>query len=84
MLIDTPYRASIWHAQTPLVFPAGVLREAYAHSSAEGTDDAALVERAGPGVVVRMVDAGAANLKVTRPMDVTIAEAILRARRAPA
>lgn len=83
IVIDTPDRASIWHAQTPQVFPAGVLREAYADSSADGTDDAALVERAGSGVVVRMVDAGAVNLKVTRRLDVTIAEAILRSRVAP-
>lgn len=79
-VIDTPERARHWHAQTPQVFPARVLRAAYADPAAEGTDDAALVERAHPEIVVRMVDAGATNLKVTRPVDVLLAEAILRHR----
>jgi len=82
-VIDTPERATLWQAQTPQVFPAGVLREAYADSRAVGTDDAALVERLGGGLVVRMIDAGPANLKVTRPVDVAVAEAILRVRRLP-
>lgn len=80
VVVDTPDRASLWHAQTPQVFPAHVLRAAYADVSAEGTDDAQLVERAGLGLVVRMVDAGPSNLKVTRPIDVVLAEAILRGR----
>lgn len=81
-VLETPDRASLWHAQTPQAFPARLLREAYADTTAEGTDDAALVERAGSGTVVRMVDAGPSNLKVTRPLDVTLAEAILRSREA--
>jgi 2-C-methyl-D-erythritol 4-phosphate cytidylyltransferase len=80
VILETPDRASLWHAQTPQVFPARVLRAAYADRTAEGTDDATLVERAGLGVVVRMVDAGPSNLKVTRPLDVVLAEAILRSR----
>ncbi|HUG36875.1 MAG TPA: 2-C-methyl-D-erythritol 4-phosphate cytidylyltransferase [Candidatus Limnocylindrales bacterium] len=80
-VLDTPDRSRLWHAQTPQVFPAPVLRAAYADPAAEGTDDAALVERADPSVVIRMVDAGPSNLKVTRPLDVLLAEAILRDRR---
>ena len=79
-VLDTPDRASLGHAQTPQVFPARVLRAAYANPAAEGTDDAALVESAGVGTAVRMVDAGLTNFKVTRPLDVPLAEAILRAR----
>jgi 2-C-methyl-D-erythritol 4-phosphate cytidylyltransferase len=81
-VLETPDRASLWHAQTPQAFPAQVLRAAYADGTAEGTDDAALVEQAGSGTIVRMVDAGPSNLKVTRPLDVTLAEAILRSREA--
>ncbi|HET9947753.1 MAG TPA: 2-C-methyl-D-erythritol 4-phosphate cytidylyltransferase [Longimicrobiales bacterium] len=83
VVIGTPDRAALWQAQTPQVFPAGALRDAYAVEAAEGTDDAALVERARPGFPIRMVDAGPANLKVTRPEDVPVAEALLalRARR---
>lgn len=79
-VIDTPDRAALWHAQTPQVFPAEVLRAAYADPAAEGTDDAALVERVADGVRVRMVDAGPDNLKVTRPGDLGVAEAILLSR----
>jgi 2-C-methyl-D-erythritol 4-phosphate cytidylyltransferase len=79
-VVETPDRAELWHAQTPQVFPASVLRAVYANPSAEATDDAALVERFASGTVVTMVDAGASNLKITRPEDVAMAEAILRRR----
>ena len=75
---STPERASFWHAHTPQVFPAAILRAAYRAGGAGGTDDASLVERT--GTPIRMVDDGAVNLKVTRPDDVPIAEAVLRAR----
>ena len=79
-VLETPDRSAMWQAQTPQVFPAEVLRAAYADPTAEATDDAALVERARPDVAVRMVDAGATNLKVTRAADLVLAEAILRRR----
>ena len=82
-VLDTPDRARFWQAQTPQVFPAMVLRLAYADARAEGTDDSALVERSGSGVRVKMVDAGPSNLKVTRPEDVPLAESILRGRAEP-
>jgi 2-C-methyl-D-erythritol 4-phosphate cytidylyltransferase len=76
---DTPDRSVLWHAQTPQAFPAGVLRKAYA-AGFSGTDDSSLVERIGGSV--RMIDGGADNLKVTRPVDIGIAEVILSARAA--
>lgn len=81
-IVATPERARLWHAQTPQVFPADVVRRAYAAATdgeATATDDAALAERV--GAVVRMVDAGPSNLKVTTPDDLPMAEAILAARR---
>jgi 2-C-methyl-D-erythritol 4-phosphate cytidylyltransferase len=74
-VVGTPDRARFWLAQTPQVFPAELLRRAYAESGADATDDAALVERL--GVIVRMIDAGPRNLKVTHPGDVRIAESFL-------
>jgi 2-C-methyl-D-erythritol 4-phosphate cytidylyltransferase len=82
-VLDTPDRATLWHAHTPQVFPAGVLRAAYA-TGEEGTDDAALVERHDPALQVRLVDDGGSNLKVTRPLDAGLAEAILATRSARA
>jgi 2-C-methyl-D-erythritol 4-phosphate cytidylyltransferase len=79
-VVGTPDRDGVWHAQTPQVFPAHVLRAAYEDPAREGTDDSTLVERVSPGVRVQMVDAGPSNLKVTRPEDIPLAEAILRSR----
>lgn len=81
-VVDTPDRGTLWHAHTPQVFPASVLRAAYERVGAEGTDDAALVELRDPEVRIRMVDDGGSNMKVTRPVDVPLAEALLEARRA--
>ena len=74
LVVETPPRAQMWHAQTPQVFPADVLRRAYAEGR-EGTDDASLVE--GSGAPIRMVDAGPGNFKVTHPEDVRLAEAVV-------
>ena len=72
----TPDRTRIWHAQTPQAFPADLLRRAYAAwDGTDATDDATLVERVGGRVV--MVEGSPTNLKVTRPEDVAIAEALL-------
>jgi 2-C-methyl-D-erythritol 4-phosphate cytidylyltransferase len=78
-VLATPDRTRLWQAQTPQVFPADMLRCAYVAATGEATDDAALVERTGGRV--SMVDGGPSNLKVTRPEDVLVAEAILRGRR---
>jgi 2-C-methyl-D-erythritol 4-phosphate cytidylyltransferase len=83
-IVDTPDRSTLWHAHTPQVFPADVLRAAYASAGEDGTDDAALVERYDPDVRITMVDDGGSNLKVTRPVDVPLAEAVLEARAAQA
>jgi 2-C-methyl-D-erythritol 4-phosphate cytidylyltransferase len=82
LVVETPDRAAYWHAQTPQAFPATILRAAYADPRAEGTDDSALVERSAPELRVMMVDAGPSNLKLTRPADVRLVEALLQAERA--
>jgi tRNA threonylcarbamoyl adenosine modification protein (Sua5/YciO/YrdC/YwlC family) len=74
-IVETPRRARLWHAQTPQVFPAALLREAYEalgdDPAAEVTDDASVVEGAGGTVVV--VESPPSNLKVTRPGDLPLA-----------
>lgn len=74
-VVETPDRNFLWHAHTPQVFPADLLRRAY-ESGKVGTDDAALLEPL--GVRVQMVDDGGMNIKVTHPEDMVIARAILR------
>jgi 2-C-methyl-D-erythritol 4-phosphate cytidylyltransferase len=71
-------RSTLWRVQTPQVFRADVLRRALdrpVEELAAATDDSALVESLGGAV--RVVEAPAENLKVTRPSDLRVAEALL-------
>jgi 2-C-methyl-D-erythritol 4-phosphate cytidylyltransferase len=80
-IVATPDRRRYWRAQTPQGFPRALLVEAHRRAVAEGvaaTDDAALIERYGGRVVV--VEGAPENLKVTEPVDLLVAEALLRAR----
>ena len=75
-------RSALWLAQTPQAFRREWLQAAHRKAQAEGltaTDDAFLVEWMGHSV--RVVEGSGDNIKVTRPEDLVIAEAIL-ARRA--
>jgi 2-C-methyl-D-erythritol 4-phosphate cytidylyltransferase len=80
-VVRTLDRSALWAIQTPQVFRADVLRRALDVDDAvlaAATDDASLVEAAGGSV--RVVEAPAENIKVTRPVDLALAEALLRAR----
>ena len=75
-------RATLRAAQTPQTFRLDLLRRAHAagtalDATAEATDDAALVEALPAPVFV--YDAEAPNPKITRPQDLAIVEALLRA-----
>lgn len=72
---ETVPRENLVAAQTPQVFAADLLRRAYAQDALESTDDAGLVERLGAPVVV--VDGDLRNLKITKPVDLRLAMAIL-------
>lgn len=75
----TPDRARFWQAQTPQGFPRAAILDVHRRARAEGvraTDDAALCERY--GIEVRVVEGAAENLKVTRPADLAVAEALAR------
>jgi len=71
---ETPDRSTLWAAQTPQVFRADVLRNAY-DSDNEATDEASLV--AAVGGTVRLVEGPSDNIKVTTPTDLRLAEALL-------
>ena len=73
-VLETADRNVLWHAHTPQVFPANLLRKAY-ESGEIGTDDAMLLESF--DARLQMVDDGGTNIKVTRPADLIIAQAIL-------
>jgi 2-C-methyl-D-erythritol 4-phosphate cytidylyltransferase len=80
-VVRTLDRARLWAVQTPQVFRADVLRRALdagAERLARATDDASLVEDAGGSI--RLVEASPENMKVTTPLDLRVAETILRSR----
>ena len=77
-VVRTVDRSELRAAQTPQGFSADVLRNALAGEDLDATDDAGLVERAGYPVLVVPGDQEA--MKVTRPLDLLVAEAIVRRR----
>ena len=78
---STPDRSQLWAAQTPQGFSVALLKqchEAGRKNAWEVTDDAALFEQCGRSV--NIVQGEETNLKVTTPVDLAIAEFILRQR----
>jgi 2-C-methyl-D-erythritol 4-phosphate cytidylyltransferase len=75
-------RDRLWAVQTPQVFRRSALAAALGEASdellARATDDAWLVEQRGG--TVRVVEGSHQNLKVTTPLDLRVAELILRER----
>ena len=73
-----PDRSSLWAAQTPQV----VLRSAWLDAARMGdndeTDDAAMLSRL--GLECAVAEGSPDNVKITRPHDLQLATAILRAR----
>jgi len=75
-------RDDLWTAQTPQAFQRAVLDAAIARGESAGldvTDEAGWCEAF--GVPVEIVTGSPTNLKVTRPADVTLATALIAARR---
>jgi 2-C-methyl-D-erythritol 4-phosphate cytidylyltransferase/2-C-methyl-D-erythritol 2,4-cyclodiphosphate synthase len=78
-VLRTVDREGLWQAQTPQTARIELLRQAFAAAAADGfvgTDEAALLEHI--GVPVSVVEGSERNLKVTRPEDLLVAEALLR------
>jgi len=81
-IVRTLSRSRLWHAQTPQAFRRELLVRAYAEALAGGldaTDCSALVERT--GAIVRIVEGGAHNIKITTPQDFALAEILMREAR---
>ena len=77
----SPDRSLVWTAETPQVFRTSVILKAYRKVNATGekvTDDSSAVATIGQEIsLVENIDV---NIKLTRPSDFTIAEAILKSR----
>ena len=82
-VVGTPDRSTLRAVQTPQGFRREVLLAVHEKALSDGveaTDDAGLVERYGGSVVV--VPGHEEAFKVTRPLDLVLAEAVLARRRA--
>ena len=81
LIRSTPDRSQLWAAQTPQGFDVERLTRCHNEGLRQGwevTDDAALFEKC--KLPVKIVVGEESNLKVTTPMDLAIAEFILRQR----
>lgn len=79
-VVATIDRERMWAAQTPQAVRMELLRQAFADANERGvevTDEAGLMEA--QGLPVAIVPSTPRNLKVTRPEDVHLAEALLAA-----
>jgi 2-C-methyl-D-erythritol 4-phosphate cytidylyltransferase len=82
-VIETLDRAELWAVQTPQAFRRAALERvlsAPAEILASATDDAALIEQAGGSVAI--VPSSPENLKITTPLDLDVAAALLKRARA--
>ena len=85
VVVRTPLRSSVWHAQTPQFARYAALlaaHERHALMLDRFTDDASVLEA--EGLPVRVFEASRENLKVTTPDDLDSAARIVRQRRAAA
>ena len=77
-VLATPPRSELFAIQTPQAFHAGILRSALDRAGAAGfvgTDESSVVRWAGHRVTV--VPGSPDNIKITRPMDLEIAERLI-------
>ncbi|MFF9244382.1 2-C-methyl-D-erythritol 4-phosphate cytidylyltransferase [Streptomyces sp. NPDC014801] len=78
-VLATPVRARLRAVQTPQGFDRATLVRAHESVTGDVTDDASMVEQLGERVVV--VPGHEEAFKVTRPLDLVLAEAVLARRR---
>ncbi len=82
-VVDTPSRDGIMAVQTPQVFRAELIKGALTYAVEQGisiTDDCSAVEAIGGKV--HLIPGEEANIKLTTPLDMELANAILREREA--
>jgi 2-C-methyl-D-erythritol 4-phosphate cytidylyltransferase len=80
-ITGTPERSNLWLAQTPQIFRTSILAGAYETLAAESesaTDCARIVEMAGRPV--KVYEGERTNIKITTPLDLLMAEAIVKGR----
>lgn len=82
LVMETPDRSALFAVQTPQVFDVDLLRGAINNARENGlvlTDDCSAVEKL--GMRVHLVQGSEENIKITTPLDLWVAEGILKRRR---
>ena len=85
VITKTVDRTGLYEAQTPQIFSASLLKKAYENlenlDKSKISDDSQLVEALGQKVTI--VETDSSNIKITRPSDIAVAEAIIKSRPKP-
>jgi 2-C-methyl-D-erythritol 4-phosphate cytidylyltransferase len=76
VVLGTPTRAGLRAVQTPQGFATDLLLRAYQRANSESTDDASLVEQL--GAQVQVIEGDPLAFKITTPLDLQLAEAVVR------
>lgn len=82
-IIEIPKRAEYYQGQTPQAFRLGVLKKAYeiyATSDIQGTCDCGIVLKTLPNEKIGIVDGSETNIKLTRPVDLFLADKLFQSR----
>ncbi|MDR3070091.1 MAG: 2-C-methyl-D-erythritol 4-phosphate cytidylyltransferase [Propionibacteriaceae bacterium] len=82
-IVQVPDRSRLRRAQTPQGFRLGTISQAYRLACAdplfEGTDNCSVVLKYLPNTPIAVVNGSERNLKITRPIDVRLAQTLLQA-----
>lgn len=78
-ITGTVDRSALWNIQTPQIFKADIIKEAYELPDDGATDDCMVAEKT--GTKIYMVEGSMSNIKITTKDDVYLAMAILQSRK---
>ncbi|GAB1668838.1 bifunctional cytidylyltransferase/SDR family oxidoreductase [Mannheimia haemolytica] len=82
-IIDIPRRSEYYQGQTPQAFRLGVIKKAYdiySKSDIQGTCDCSVVLKTLPNEKIGIVDGSETNIKLTRPVDLFLADKLFQSR----
>lgn len=82
-ILDIPKRAEYYQGQTPQAFKLGTLKKAYdiyLQGGIQGTCDCGIILKALPDEKVAIVQGSETNIKLTRPVDLFLADKLFQSR----
>ncbi|MFZ7164879.1 D-ribitol-5-phosphate cytidylyltransferase [Avibacterium avium] len=82
-ILNIPKRSEYYQGQTPQAFRLGVIKKAYniyLESDIQGTCDCSIVLKTIPSEKIAIVDGSETNIKLTRPVDLFIADKLFQSR----